>query len=82
MQSIMQIRAAEKFAKMHQNASCTDLTKNGSLKTSLNSPLPSQQELSLKSKVSNGFAMNAVRVSIRESSPQLRQSNFSNRSLP
>lgn len=77
MQSIMQIRAAEKFAKMHQNASCTDLTK-----TSLNSPLPSQQELSLKSKVSKGFAMNAVRVSIRESSPQLRQSNLSNRSLP
>jgi len=51
-------------------------------KTSLNSPLPSQQELSLKSKVSKGFAMNAARVSIRESSPQLRQSNLSNRSLP
>jgi hypothetical protein len=77
MQSIMQIRAAEKFAKMHQNASCTDL-----MKTSLNSPLPSQQDLSLKSKVSKGFAMNTVRVSIRETSPQLRHSNLSNRSLP
>ena len=77
MQSIMQIRAAEKFAKMHQNASCTDL-----MKTSLNSPVPSQQDLSLKSKVSKGFAMNAIRVSIRETSPQLRHSNLSNRSLP
>lgn len=75
MQSIMQMRAAEKFAKMHQNASCTDLTK-----TSLNSPLVTQQEVSLKSKVSKGFAMNAIQI--RETSPQLRQSNLSNRSLP